>query len=223
MGDINMIVDVHGIKIKLTNKEDYLQHYLLTGNFYEERQLKRLLFRCKKGYNIIDIGTNVGNHAFYFAKFFEANTVYVFEPNQIVREVFLESVKLNNFDCINTDYIHFALGNKVGKCSIDVSPENNIGATSLKPDSFGEISVTTGDSLFLDKQIDLIKIDVEGMEREVIEGLQETINKNKPIMFVEIRHQNRYWFEQWLHNNNYQILDVVESNLEYDNLIVGVK
>ena len=71
-----MIKEIDGIKFKLTNLSDNLQSYIVRGKFYEESQLKKLQSFCDKNYNIIDIGTNIGNHAFYFAKYFEANTVY---------------------------------------------------------------------------------------------------------------------------------------------------
>jgi len=218
-----MIKEVQGIKFKLTNPSDNLQRYISDGKFYEEKQLKELHSFCDKEWNIIDIGTNIGNHAFYFAKFFEANTVYVFEPNKPVRDALLESVTLNNFPSINTDYVEYALSDKVGKCSIDISPSHNVGATTLKEDVSGEILVTTGDSLFYDKKIHLIKIDVEGMETEVIIGLQETINTNRPLMFIEIRHGSKEWFNNWMTENNYLMLKTTETNNDYDNVIIGPK
>ena len=95
-----MFTIIHGIRIKLTNPSDNLQKYIARGEFYEESELKKLKEYCQTGWNIIDIGTNIGNHAFYFAKYFEPNTVYVFEPNKPIREALLESISLNNFNCI---------------------------------------------------------------------------------------------------------------------------
>ena len=215
-----MIKEVHGIKFKLTNLSDNLQKYIARGEFYEESELQKLKKHCGNGFNILDIGTNIGNHAFYFAKYFEPNTVYVFEPNKPIREALLESISLNNFNCINTDYVEYALSDKIGHCSIDVSPTNNLGATTLKDDDSGEIKLTTGDYLFHDKKIDLIKIDVEGMECEVLIGLQETIDANQPLIFIEIRHSNRDWFDNWMVENNYNIVKTTEHNREYDNVIV---
>ena len=216
-----MIKEIHGIKIKLTNPEDNLQKYIVDGHFYEEPQLKQLKEYCGTGWNIADIGTNIGNHAFYFAKYFEANTVYVFEPNKPVREALLESISLNNFPCINTEYIEYALGDGVGQYSIDNSPAHNVGATTLKSDDTGEIKMITGDYIFHNKKLDLIKIDVEGLEGEVIIGLQETINANRPLMFIEIRNNNRKWFDDWMSENDYKLIKTTEVNLEYHNVIVG--
>ena len=118
------IKQIDDVKFKLTNPNDNLQSYIVRGQFYEHNQLKQLQDFCGKNWNIIDIGTNIGNHAFYFAKYFEANIVYVFEPNKPIREALLESISLNNFNCINTDYVEYALSDKIGLCSIDVSPAN---------------------------------------------------------------------------------------------------
>ena len=74
--------------------------------------------------------------------------------------------------------------------------------------------------LFHDKNIDLIKIDVEGMETEVLIGLQETIDANKPLIFIEIRHINREWFNDWMVENGYIVVKTTEHNKEYDNVIV---
>ena len=79
--------------------------------------------------------------------------------------------------------------------------------------------MTTGDYLFHDKKIDLIKIDVEGMECEVLIGLQETIDANKPLIFIEIRHLNRNWFNDWMLENNYHVVGTTERNKEYENVI----
>jgi hypothetical protein len=65
------------------------------------------------------------------------------------------------------------------------------------------------------KKINLIKIDVEGAEYKVLNGMKKTIAKYKPIIFCEIGfgkslHPN--WNEEveifeWIFNNGYKRID----------------
>mgnify|MGYP000951908318 CR=1 FL=1 len=72
-------------------------------------------------------------------------------------------------------------------------PEKNLGAGTLKAGT-GDIEIKTGDALLADQQVDFIKIDVEGMEIDVIEGLRQTIARCKPRIFVEIDRENNNEF-----------------------------
>ena len=46
------------------------------------------------------------------------------------------------------------------------------------------------DDILLDKKIGFIKIDVEGHEKEVIEGAKNIIKKNRPVLLVEIEERH---------------------------------
>ena len=48
--------------------------------------------------------------------------------------------------------------------------------------------VKKGDDFFHSSEVDFIKIDVEGFEKNVIEGLIETIHKHNPIVVLELNH-----------------------------------
>ncbi|MBA3922661.1 MAG: FkbM family methyltransferase [Nostocaceae cyanobacterium] len=48
-----------------------------------------------------------------------------------------------------------------------------------------DIPVTTIDTVCGQKQIDLIKIDVEGFEDKVLEGMQQTLTNSSPTIIVE--------------------------------------
>jgi hypothetical protein len=51
------------------------------------------------------------------------------------------------------------------------------------------VDLKTIDSLALER-VDFIKIDVEGMEEAVLEGAKVTIDKSKPILFIEVLKSN---------------------------------
>jgi hypothetical protein len=68
--------------------------------------------------------------------------------------------------------------------TVDYRSAGNVGAVSLvAAQSEGQINVVSIDSL--GEQPTLIKIDVEGMELDVLEGAARTIAEFKPILYVE--------------------------------------
>ena len=78
------------------------------------------------------------------------------------------------------------------------------GATSLAPDPSGEIAVSPLDSM-LDEPIDLLKIDVEGMEMSVLAGAVGVIARWRPLIFVEVANRNTADFSAWLRNAGYRV------------------
>lgn len=135
--------------------------------------------------------------------------VYSFDPNsKINRKEFKEFAELNN---INWEHFNNAIGNKNSKEKFTIlksfpssgSSINNILVSSMwlksrrfifspfsrKSDMTEVFEVTqkTLDSIDLNiKNIDVLKIDVEGYSYEVLQGAKETINKFNPIIQLEI-------------------------------------
>jgi len=68
---------------------------------------------------------------------------------------------------------------------LDYNSENNFGGLGLGGYQTGEkVPVTTVDSLQL-ARCHLLKADVEGMELSVLKGAAETIEKHRPVVYVE--------------------------------------
>jgi hypothetical protein len=57
-------------------------------------------------------------------------------------------------------------------------------------------------------RLDFIKIDVEGMEEEVLEGAKESIMKNHPIMLIETIKSNKNNINKFLEIKGYKFLEV---------------
>ena len=108
--------------------------------------------------------------------------VYAFEANPLVFDIMNISVKINKFDNIKS--FNFGVSDKVGKAKIDNFNENNIGGQSLKIGE-GEIELKPLDDIEFHKKISVIKIDVEGMEINVLKGAKNTINNYRPMLYIE--------------------------------------
>src|SRR5690606_12798328 len=62
----------------------------------------------------------------------------------------------------------------------------------------GELELVRGDDFFAarsDLKIDLMKIDVEGFEKLALEGLQQTLAKNRPLVICEITYDTPLSFQ----------------------------
>ena len=82
----------------------------------------------------------------------------------------------------------FAIGAEPGETAIpvvDPAMRQNFGATSIKLGQAGEpVSLVTLDELGI-KKCNLIKVDVEGMELDVLKGDRSLIESTQPILYVE--------------------------------------
>ncbi len=153
-----------------------------------ESELDLLLRFCGEGDVIIDVGANIGSHTVTFATAVGATgAVYALEPQRMAFQLLCGNIALNILTNVHT--LQKAASAQAGHAKISVPPWNephNFGAVSILNQSFpgDEVEVVTLDSLAL-PACRLIKIDVEGMEPEVIAGARETIEKCRPVLFVE--------------------------------------
>ncbi len=127
----------------------------------------------------VDIGAHVGLWSMHLIKLFDQ--VVAFEPLDMHRIIFP-----HNVDMTNVSLYGYALGRKQCTTSM-VTYDTNTGHSHVCPLGKGRlrnIPMRPLDEFNL-QNVDLIKIDVEGYERAVVEGAYETIMKNKPIIILE--------------------------------------
>lgn len=190
----------------IENVRDEIQKEWANGRFYEEKELHDIKQLSRTGWRILDIGANVGNHSIYFDKYLNPEVIFAIEPDIRSYKILLQNAALNHCHRINFDHIGIAFSNTEGNLSISHSEENNLGATRFTENIMGNILSVPGDRFFANQKIDFIKIDVEGMEFEVLEGLNKTIHNNKPSMFIEVQNSNIKKFENYVNENQYQIV-----------------
>ena len=156
---------------------------------FAEREFAVLRGIIQPGDFVLDIGANIGTYAIPLAQMVgPSGFVYAFEPQRQVFNILCANIAMSGA------YNITAHKNGVGKApgtariplfALDVQ-ENNFGVSVLADEaSRGDIvSVIAVDDLHL-MRCDFIKIDVEGMEAEVLTGARETIDKFRPVMWVE--------------------------------------
>jgi FkbM family methyltransferase len=140
----------------------------------------------RPGTTVLDVGANIGVHSLYFAEAVGANgVVLAFEPQRALYQILCANIALN--EIYNVRALQLGLGRENGQGFmpvLDYSRSGNFGATSIGADGADQIMVATIDSLGLE-HCHFIKIDVEGMEEEVIAGAAQTIARCRPLLYVE--------------------------------------
>jgi FkbM family methyltransferase len=123
----------------------------------------------------LDIGGHIGLWAINMLDDFEH--VEVFEPTARHRECFVKNIKADN-----VALYPFACGEESGRVSMGTPRADQTGHTVVVPGDDVE-RVVLDDYQFRD--VDFIKIDVEGYEAYVVRGLESTIKLNKPVVILE--------------------------------------
>ena len=137
---------------------------------------------------VLDVGANIGTHAIAFAGMVgKAGRVHAFEPQPSLFHLLCGNVALN---CLENVSVHRqAVGSVVAEIALPSLPAPdlpyNFGGVSMAAPAGGDtVEVVSIDSLGLTRCA-LIKIDVEGMECDVLNGAQKTMETLKPLLFVE--------------------------------------
>lgn len=160
-----------------------LQHY---GEYCQD-EADLLAPYLSAGDWVVDAGANVGSMTLFFALAVgAAGRVYALEPQRIVHQMLCANAALNGL--ANVYALHAAAGAQSGRIKVDLpdySRPNNFGAMPLGQWQDGEeVRLLRLDELELER-CRLIKIDVEGMEAEVLQGAAGCIARHRPLLYVE--------------------------------------
>jgi FkbM family methyltransferase len=186
---LRMSRKVEGHRVRFDPGTDIGMHLLLRGRF-EPEAIARCAAYVRADGVILDIGANIGVHAVQFADLVPEGKVVCFEPARATFEYLLRNVaRLENVVPINA-----ALSDAPGLLSFFVAADNaysSLKDTQRKPILRREtVACFRADDLLVPllegARIDLVKIDVEGFERQVLEGMQAILARHRPVVFCEI-------------------------------------
>lgn len=181
------------------------------SRFYEEQLLQLLKQLVGPGGHVVDVGANIGNHTLWFAGAMQC-TVRAFEPIQALCAVLAHNVAQNRLDG-QVRVEPYGVGRTRGTAQIAAWDETNTGASSLRSSGpGGPISIVALDDLTWEQSVDLLKIDVEGMEMEVLDGALGIIRRDRPVLAVEARSpEEQGSLRQWFQKTGYHVLATLNA------------
>jgi hypothetical protein len=96
----------------------------------------------------------------------------------------------------------------------------DVGGTTLVRDPAGAIPLATGDELLDDRPVEFIKVDVEGMELQVLSGLTRTIERYRPNLFVEVDNAHQAEFLKWAEVMGYGVAETYNRYGSQENFLL---
>ncbi|MBD0351373.1 MAG: FkbM family methyltransferase [Flavisolibacter sp.] len=196
-------------------------HLIMDG--YWESWLTQLLARIiQPGSVCLDIGANFGYYSLLMSELcgYDGKVLSI-EPNPKICELLRITRHLHEWDF---DIVQAALSDKKGEATLTIT-ERELGGGTIKPNELipGRTQITVPtisvDELVKEKntkRVDVVKMDVEGVEPLVFEGMQETI-RNNPKMHIILEYSPSIYdepqkFTDYLFSNFivYRVKDVAD-------------
>lgn len=136
---------------------------------------------------VLDGGANLGAMTLPLARRVGPfGRVIAVEPQRLTFQALCANVALNSLPNVTT--LQVALGKAAGSLTIpplDLTQAQNVGGFSVKGHASGESVRTIAiDDLRL-PGLSLLKLDLEGMERDALAGARQTIQQAQPVLYVE--------------------------------------
>lgn len=196
------VVHVGGIgEIEIDDPDEYVQRQLLCNRRYEAEVLDVIERRARAGSTVIDAGAFLGTHTVVMARTVgPTGRVIAFEPVVQLAERIERTARRNGFGnvevvqkgvgAVATTAVMSGAGRAGGRACTDAEVAAGEAGCTKNLDTEHRFEIIPIDSLDL-ADVSLIKIDVEGMELDVLRGARATIARERPVLVVEILEDER--------------------------------
>jgi FkbM family methyltransferase len=191
LDDINCVVRGRHGWFLANGYDRYLGRALIRYGECCEIEHRFLAALLGQGDIVIEVGANIGVHTIGLAKAVgQGGQVIAIEPQPPIFQVLCANLALNGI--ANTTPLAFGCGAHTDSMIAPIieygTPTlHNSGSVSLIDSGSGvAVPVVPLDELAKELPgLRLLKIDVEGMERQVLQGANELITRHRPLLYVE--------------------------------------
>lgn len=185
-------INLRNKKINYIKSDVTISNSLSNESYWELWMLDYIIKYYKPNSNIVDAGAHIGTTTLLMSEVLTSgNTIYSFEP--IFNDILLKNIKDNN---LTNDVIiyPYGLGSSIDNIqipAINLNDSINFGGTSIVGHGSCNNNSETIDipiynlDIFKLENVSIIKIDVENMEIELLEGAIDLITACKPTILIE--------------------------------------
>ena len=162
----------------------------ISGHFCEEEELRYVRQFVGQCDSIAEVGAAVGNHTVFFAKALSPKTINVFDAHGPAVAQIRDNAALNcsTPGSAQVTVHHAAVGATPGRIRIF---DQDVPVVRLDDE--------------LKQRIDFLKIDVDGMEMDVLEGCRGVIARDRPKAMIEVQSELKERFHAFLREYDYVI------------------
>jgi FkbM family methyltransferase len=162
--------------------------YYLDYERWETRALRRIV---QPGWHVLDVGANIGYYTLLFARLVgPTGRVYAFEPAEGTFESLARNVAFNPAAGACVRLLRLALADTEGSGALLFGAHHGLTRLARAGEAGREdVPMTTLDG-FMEGHgvptVNLIKVDIEGAERQFLDGAAATIERHQPIIMIEV-------------------------------------
>ena len=142
----------------------------------------------RQGDVVLEAGSNIGTHTVALSRLAgPTGRVHAFEPQDHSHQLLCTNLITNG--CLNTSVYQSAVGEADGfvhMSELNIHAPENFGGVSLlhSGNVSRKVPLRSIDSLAL-QRLDFLKADIEGFELQMLTGCAQTLQRCRPILFIE--------------------------------------
>ncbi len=191
--------------VYVLDKDDLISKFVIDKDVWEEGLCRKMADNYVPGTDMVDIGANMGLNTLMMHKFKPVTgKVHLFEPQFdcfSVLEYNTRDIPREIYNLCLSDKYDMLSYNKVGE---------NVGGTSMTQNATSnqiKVAAVPLDTIKFDNKVSLVKLDVEGAERFVLNGGKKFFETHKPALVIEIWEDKRADVIPLLESMNYTMVE----------------
>lgn len=192
VGQSTRVVPVHGLLVGHRMKLDLRWQRGMAYGDYERAVATLIDHTVQPGWSVADIGAQIGYMTLLMAhRVGPSGRVFAFEPLPANNQTLRENISLNGYQTVSVERL--ALSNQPGRVSFYVFNDQTLSPTSSLVGANGQATAIEVEAMRLDDYLAVqggplhfAKLDVEGAESLVIDGMRQTIERWRPLLLIEI-------------------------------------
>jgi FkbM family methyltransferase len=217
----------YGLIFHLPSLIDSIGYELFINGIYEKKLINYLIKNIPPNGVFVDVGANIGSISLFVARRRPDIRVYAFEASPYIYKFLKSNKEINKLH--NVELYNYAIHNTDNSQLLFYAPEDEFGKGSFKQTYTNKeeyVSTITLDSFLSNNEIcpDIIKVDVQGFELNVFQGLNSFIThspKKPDIIFefedwaeeIALGKENISIAQKYLHNLGYSIYEFDKPNM----------